>query len=705
MALIGQIRNNSWILIVLIAVGMGGFILQDVMTNQNKRSAGDFELATVNGKPIDYREFQNTESILYAGANNSDGYAQKASLWRYFTEKAIVESEAEELGIGVSTEELIDLQFGANPSPIIQARFKNQTGQLDRERLNSFRDAIEANDLDARFKSYWAVQEGEIIKERKQTKLQNLFAKSIYTPDWMAQEISKEASSTAEFEYVKIPFDQIADEEVEVTDEAIRAYLKKNAAKYQNAEESRTVKYIEFPVLPTAKDSISNKNELKEIGNEFKTATDDSLFVLNNSGNFSHIYYKPEDLPEQIKEVIIEMEVGDVYGPYLDQDNYTIAKLIDKQMVADSVEARHILRSANMQDPNSFRTAQEMVDSLKTVLEEGGATFDELANQFSQDPGSASKGGDLGYFTQGTMVPNFNNACFFGDPDEYQVVSTQFGIHLIEIQDRKFLDNNPKYKVAYISAAIVPSQETQDSIFDKATELVTMSTTLEELENTVSADSSFEMKESSPLKKNDYSFMTFGSDPASRDIIRWAYEPGAEIGDLSPVVYTYTDKVHYYNSSYVVIGLNNIFPEGLRSVDEARASVEMLVANELKGEKIREQITATDLNAVADQFGLSVDTVASVAFNSTFVPNLGNEPKVINLVFNSSLNETAGPVIGNSGVFMVRPMLITIADQAASNYIQQKSSSETKVKNEVNFKFMEALKKNADIEDNRYTYY
>lgn len=705
MALIGKIRNNSWILIVLIAVGMGGFILQSVVKNQKQRSAGDYELASVNGKSIDYREFQNTENVLYAGSNNPDGYAQKASLWRYFSEKAIVESEAEELGIGVSTEELIDLQFGPNPSPIIQARFKNQTGQLDRERLNSFRDAIEANDLDARFKSYWAVQEEEIIKERKQTKLQNLFAKSIYTPDWMAQEISKEASSTAEFEYVKIPFDQIADEEVDVTDEAIRAYLKKNANKYQNTEESRTVKYIEFPVLPTQKDSTLNKDHLKVIGDEFKTATDDSLFVLNNSGNLSHIYYKPEDLPEQIKEAITQMEVGDVYGPYLDQDKYTIAKLIDKKMVADSVEARHILRSANMQDQNSFVTAEEMVDSLKTVLEDGGSTFDELASQFSQDPGSASKGGDLGYFTQGTMVPVFNNACFFGNPDEYQVVTSQFGVHLIEIQDRKFLDNNPKYKVAYISTAIVPSQETQDSIFDKATELVTLSASLEDLEAKVTADSSYEMKESSPLKMNDYSFMSYGSDPASRDIIRWAYEPGVEVGDLSPVVYTYTDKVQYYNSSYVLIGLSKMFPEGLRSVEEARASVEMLVANELKGEKIKEQISGNDLNGIAAQFALNVDTVATVAFNSTFVPNLGNEPKVINLVFNSSLNETAGPVIGNSGVFMVRPLLITIADQAASNYIQQKSASESKVKNEVNFKFMEALKKNADIEDNRFTYY
>lgn len=706
MALIGKIRNNSWILIVLIAVGMGGFILQDVMTNQSKRNTGNFELANVNGKSIDYREFQNTQEILYAGSTNSDGYAQKASLWRYFSEKAIVESEAEQLGIGVSTEELIDLQFGPNPSPIITARFKNQSGQLDRERLNSFRDAIEANDLDPRFKSYWAIQEKEIVKERQQTKLQNLAAKAVYTPNWLAEELSREATSTAEFAYVKIPFDKISDEEVEVTDDAIRAYIKENSAKYQNKEESRTLKYVEYSVFPTKSDSLMIQSELEKIGEEFAIAANDSLFAVNNSGNYSHIYYKPEDLPEQIKEVVVDMEVGELYGRYLDTDKYTIAKLLDKKLVADSVQARHILRSIDMQDPsNSLKAADLLIDSLKTVLEEGGASFEDLAAEFSEDPGSASKGGDLGYFVQGTMVAPFNNACFFGDEDEYQVVVSQFGVHLIEIMDRKFLDNEPKYKVAYISSAIVPSQTTQDSVFDKATELVTFSSSVEELTERVNADSTLEIKESSPLKKSDYMFMSFGSGPASRDIVRWAYEPGVEVGDVSPVVYTYTDKVNYYNSNYVVIGLQNIYPKGLRTVEEARNSVELPVINQKKGEKIIEQISSTDLNEVASQFEVSVDTISGLAQNAAMIQNLGSEPKVMQLAFNGSINETAGPIIGNSGVFLIQPLLININDQAASNSIQQKNSSETKVRNEVNFRFMEALKKNADIEDNRYDYY
>lgn len=705
MALIGKIRNNSWILIVMIAVGMGGFLLQDVVTNQGQRQAGNFELANVNGQSIDYREFQQTEDVLYSGATNSDAYSQKASLWRYFTEKAIVDNEAEQLGIGVSKEELLDLQFGQNPSPIIMARFKNQSGQLDRERLNSFRDAIEANELDARFKQYWAVQEKEIIKERKQLKLQNLFGKAIYTPNWMAEEISKESTSSLEFEYLQIPFSVIPDEEIVLNDEVIRAYLEKNQAKYKNKEESRVLNYIEFKVNPTAGDSLANKNQLAEIAVEFKNATNDSLFVLNNSGNYSFVYYKPEDLPEQVKEVVPTMETGDVFGPYLDVDKYTIAKLVNKQMVADSVEARHILRTVNTQDVNSYVSAQAMIDSLKNLLDQGLASFDSLAIKFSQDPGSSFKGGELGYFAQGVMVPSFNNACFFGDENEYQVINTQFGIHLIDIQNRKFIDNNPKYKVAYISNTIVPSQMTQDSIYDSATELVTSSTSLEDLVNIISSDSTMQIKESSPLKQNDYFFMNYGSAPASRDMIRWAYEPGVEVGDISPVVYTYTDKVNYYNSDYLVIALKKIFPKGLKSAEEARNSVELLAGNELKAQKIIEKTTGKDLNAVAELFNLKVDTLSAITYNTTMIPGLGNEPKLLNLVYNGTINEVAGPVAGNMGVYLAKPMIINISEQAASNVIQQKNNLETSTRNELNFKFMEALKNKADMEDNRYNFF
>jgi hypothetical protein len=304
------------------------------------------------------------------------------------------------------------------------------------------------------------------------------------------------------------------------------------------------------------------------------------------------------------------------------------------------------------------------------------------------------------------MVPTFNHACFHGDKNtKYYVVNSQFGVHLIEVTDRKFLDNDAKFKMGYISTTIVPSQETQDSIFDVATELVTNSSNLEELTAQIMENEEYEIKESNPFKQSDYRFETFGNDAASRELIRWAYEPGVEVGDVSSVVYTYTDKAKYFNNRYVVTSLSKINEKGQMSVEDAIASSEIKIKNYLKGKKLAEQIEGGDLNAIASQFGVAVDTVNTVPFNSAFIPDLGNEPAVLNTVFNGTLNEVSEPIVGRSGVFVVKPLLINISDQASSDYLQQQSSTQSKVRNEASFRFMEALRKNAKIEDNRYMYY
>ncbi|HAQ37148.1 MAG TPA: hypothetical protein DCX89_07705 [Saprospirales bacterium] len=704
MALIGKIRDNSWILIVLIALGMGGFILQDIISNQGMRSAADFELAKVNGKKIDYKEFQHTEQVLYAGAPDPDPYAQREYLWGYFKDKAIVESESEALGIGVSTEELVDLQFGENPSPVIISRFKDANGMLDRERLEYFRSQIENNTLEDRVKEYWAIQEKEIIKEKQQTKLLNLFVKAVYTPKWMAEELSKEAASMADFIYVKVPFEKLDDKDIKVTDEDIKTYLDKNKKKYINLEETRVMKYLEWEVIATPGDSIKAKDEIQKLYAGFETATNDSLFVINNSGNISPVYYKSEDIPGELKEKVAQMFKGEIYGPYFDVDKYTIAKLVDKKVVADSVKARHILIGASPQNPSSFSTAQAKIDSIKQVLDKGG-DFADLAARHSEDSGSAQKGGDLGYFAQGTMVGPFNDACFHGDKSrKYHVVSSQFGVHLIQVMDRKFVDSNPKYKLAYVSVPLIPSQETQDSIYNFASELLIASSDMVDLEANAKKNG-MELKESNPMKESDYLFMNFGSSQTSRDIIRWAYQPGVDKGDISDVVYIYENPERYYNSHYVLVGLDKIFPKGQKSVEDARKTLEVAIKNELKGKKIAAAIKGKSIEAVAKQYSVTVDTTTAATFSNRFMPNIGNEPKVLSSVFFGEINKASKPIVGNSGVFIVKPLVIKMADKPREDIDQMRMMHNSQVKGEAGFRFMESLRNKAEVKDNRYKYY
>jgi len=167
MALISTIRKNSALIVVLIALGLLGFIIQDMMGGQNS-IFGSIQpsIGKINGQKVDLNEFNRTESILYAGSTG-DIYARRSALWDYFVEKSLIDQEGKKLGLGVSKNELNDLQFGPEPSPIIMQRFMDQTtGQLNREQLNSLKQQITSNTMTATARSYWAIQEQEIIKDR-----------------------------------------------------------------------------------------------------------------------------------------------------------------------------------------------------------------------------------------------------------------------------------------------------------------------------------------------------------------------------------------------------------------------------------------------------------------------------------------------------------------------------------------------------------
>ncbi len=132
MALIGTIRKNGWILIVLMILALGGFILMDVISNAQRYQAGDINmLGKVNGKEIKRAEFDNYQGLIYTDPR-SNPYQVRQQVWNYFVEEALVSKEAEALGLGVGKDELLDLQFGNNLSPLIVERVKGPDGQPNR---------------------------------------------------------------------------------------------------------------------------------------------------------------------------------------------------------------------------------------------------------------------------------------------------------------------------------------------------------------------------------------------------------------------------------------------------------------------------------------------------------------------------------------------------------------------------------------------
>ncbi|MEO0775660.1 MAG: SurA N-terminal domain-containing protein, partial [Bacteroidota bacterium] len=297
MALIGRIRNNSWLLIVAIGLGLGGFLLMDTLSGQQSIfGQSQNVIGNIEGNKINANEFYKAEDALYSGSG-SDIFGRRNALWSYFVEDALVQEEADALGLGVGDNEFRDLEFGQNLSPIIQTRFMNpNTRQVDRNQLNQIKEAIASDQLNPQYRAFWAHQQKEIVKERLQSKLNTLVSKAMYTPTWLAERYHQDQQTTVDFNYVRIPFSEIDDADVTLEDSDYQAFLDENKKQFMQDEETRKVNYVVFDVNPTPQDSADLREEMDTLIKQFSESTNDSLFVLLNEGSMESAFVKKESL-------------------------------------------------------------------------------------------------------------------------------------------------------------------------------------------------------------------------------------------------------------------------------------------------------------------------------------------------------------------------------------------------------------------------
>jgi len=711
MALIGTIRKNFWFVLILLGLALAAFILMDMTSapSLGGGAPGQMTMGEVNGEKLDFREFQITENVLFNGAG--DIYEKRNTLWNYMIDKTIVSQESKALGLGVSEQEIMELEFGANSSPIIQQNWRNPTtGVLDVNQLQQIKNQIETGaEMDPNLRQFWIEQRKQIITSHLQDKLNNITTKAMFTPTWMAEMAHAEQNATVDFEFVKIPFSQINDPSIAVTDDDYKSYINSNPLTYTNDEETRALDYAVMNVYPTSADSNRWRLEVTELADDFRDTDNDSLFLISNESGYQDIYFDLDQLGNAspvIKELAPLYEAGQVSGAFQENGRYNAFKVIDKRVVPDSVTARHILKSAVQGNALSMANAEKIIDSLIVVLRNRQNNFDTLAAKFSDDQSNSSTGGVIENFTQGQMVGPFNKVCFLdGKPGNFYKVKTQFGVHLVEILNQKYNNRDPKYKIGLIGKAIIPSKETQDAAYEDVAELIGANPYWDALTTEMSKRSDIDIDVARNIKKNDYIFSTLGGGNTSRDIIKWAFTSGNDANDVSPNVYTYTDEINYFNSKYVIVGLKGVSAAGPMSVEDARSDLEFLVMNKKKGDFLVNKLGSTiDINSVATDYNSSVETSSGVSFGSNAVPVLGTEPEVIAMAFKTPLNQSSGAVVGNDGVFIVRPTAKSDAS-AAPNIVSVRSANTASSRISAGFKLFDGLRKAAKVDDKRFTFF
>lgn len=706
MALIGTIRKNGWILIATMVLALGGFILMDIVSNSQRYSAADANtLGSVNGKQIRSEDFEGYRSSIYANSTGND-YQIRNQVWNQFVEEAIVTEQAEALGLGVCKEELLDLQFGTNLSPVILERFRGQGGQPDMNALSDIKKAIESGQLDDEkyldFRTRWVFQEKEVVKQRLQDKMTGMVNKGIYTPTWLAEMAFTENNQRVDYLFVRVPYDKVADSEVKVGDDDYAAYLKENPRLYDQQEETRVINYVSFDVLPTSGDSLKARETVAGLiaGMNGKG---DSLHVVNHDGVYGGAYKTKGELPANVADRLMSAPIDSVVGPYLDGANWTIAKILGRKVLPDSVKARHILiREAT---PANEKT----IDSLKNLITSGKVRFDSLAIRVSQDPGSGAKGGDLGYFANGMMVPEFNNVCFnTGEQGKIYKVATQFGWHLIEITGKKFIKNESSLRAAYISELIRPSNATQQDVKDKALALVNSIKTVSDLE-AKATEGNLRLESSQPLKASDFTIGLLGSGKDARDLIKVVFGKDADQGDVFKQVFSFVDpNGGYYDAKYAVAALKNVLPKGSASVASLKSNqqVEIEVRNRKKAEVIKAKLQGvSDLAGAAAAYGVGIDTSANSTMMQVAVPKGGQEPRVVGTVFSMKNGQVSKAIAGKTGVYMVQPISEVPAVQVPADLTMFRRQVSSVAQSAVRSGLMNSLKKQAEIKDNRFLFF
>ena len=643
MAIIQKIRDKyAKVAGGVIAVSLIAFVLNDAFTSNSGSIFGSStELAKVNGDAIEpieldkrIREYNTVYTISNQGKQITDevrDQIQEQAFKDLINEK-IVDKQLKQLGIVVTAKEEKDLIYGANPSPMIMQYpvFTNpETGMFDAGRIKMYEDQLksppEGSDPNQiqKERENWDNYKSFVIHQSKLQKFNNLIGASLYSPKYMVDYKMAAQNEIASIQLVKVPTTVIPDSEAPITDADIDAYVAKHKKRFEIPQEIRGIDYVSFDVIPSKEDTTTAKESLEKIKTELantpNTGAADFVSKYSEQG-FRDFYFTKKSFQSPYADSILNLPVGAVYGPYLENSAYLLVKVLEHRTMADSVKAQHILIQPSQKMDDS--AAHKLADSLLAAIQTGGASFDTLALKYSVDNQNNQKGGDLGYFAYGSMVPEFNEFAFMNNTGDMKVVKTQFGYHIVRINDQK--DMQTATKMAIVVKSLFPSDVTETAIYSKATEFASKYKDGKSFNDGIKA-LNLQKREADQVKVQDYSIQGMGS---ARELVRWMYN--AKQDNVSEVI-----KLSSPNNRYIIAKLINIQPKGTLKINAAvKPQIETIVRAEKKVEKIIEKYKSqTSLEGIAGLSGQPILKADSFTSTTPYLNNIGYEPKAIGYTF------------------------------------------------------------------------
>ena len=716
MAVISSIRKRAGLIVAIIGIALFAFVLGDF--KGQLFSSKQQDVGEVAGNSISYIAFENEvqriadmqkERMRQTALDEETMNKIRDNVWEKFVNDLAVKPQFTKAGIAVSDNEVKDILLGSELDPIVVQRFTDpktgQVAQFMRDPLTgtiSGRTVKAYDDTLSKYKNQypadwnqWVEFQQELPELIMEKKYLTLIKKGLYVTTAQAKQDHENLSRSVNSNYILKPYSSLPDSLVQVNDQDMLKYYNENQYKFKQ-DASRKLEYVIFDVKPSQDDFTEVKNQLEKIGEEWKqvkNVKDDSLLVVRESESrfFDTTYYGKGLLAPQIDSIAFTSEKGTLLPLYLENGEYKLSKVIDWKMSPDSVKARHILIKVAEHDTVAKKFAKAKIDSIKSVIQKK-KDFEAMAKKFSEDAGSKDTGGVLGWFTTGKMVPEFQNACFNGKKGDLVVVFSKFGYHLIEILDQSPLAR--KTEVATIDRKVEPGSKTRQEIYNHAVDFISKYHTSETFDKGVE-ESHLVKRLADPLKESDKAIAGI-DDP--RAIIRWAFS--GEKGDVSTEPLNFSDK-------YVVAHIAEIREEGIAPLEQKKEEVTLGAIKAKKAEKFIEEMNK--LNAkTPEEYASKLNLKANSSEGSTFtaynLPNIGRELNVYGPLFSLKEKEVSKPITGESGVYIIQIDKITEAP-AVTDYTTIKTQSKGNFSYRADIEVIEAIKKKAEIKDNRTKFF
>jgi peptidyl-prolyl cis-trans isomerase D len=664
-------------------------------------------VGSVDGKKITYKDFSELLKTLSDQQKAQNGKEPdenqlkqlREQVWQTIVTQHLVEEEINRLGLTVTDQELVDWVRGDNPPEDLRRNFVDSTGQFRKDLYEEFLSNPNQfiRDPQGREQDYgtrWLADYEKNLRQRRlQEKLQSIILATVRIPEgevrqrFMDQNIRFDAAYTL-FEAAVM----VSDSAVQVTDADLRNYYEENADQFK-VDATRTLKYAYFPEKETAADSAGRQSDIAEAATKARKGDNFlELVSMYSDRPDSGAFFNPGELSPKLDSAVSSAKAGDVVGPVVDADGYHLLKILSEKKTDNLyIRASHILIPVNGPDSNSMKAEAQRVAKLARE----GKDFAGLAQQYSKDPNGA-RGGDLGWFTKGRMVPAFESAAFNAKIGEIVgPVKTQFGLHIIKVTGR----DARALKIAQIALKIEPSSQTKNDIFERAKDFAYNARESEFAKE--AQQTGLEVKEVQVQEKG-------GLIPGlgvNESAARWAFKN--KTGSVS--------EPYTIGNGYAVLLVAETKEAGVKPFDEVKESIRPATLRKLKIDKatqmaaeVRSKLTPQDSLRKVEQIDPTIKVQETGPFPiAGAVPGIGRDPNFMGAVSGLQKGQISPAVRGVRGAYLIQ--LLSRTDFDSSAYASQREMLMSRLLQEkrqrVLTDWLAKMKEKAEIVDDREMFF